>query len=181
MRHALNATLSALALMSVLFALPALADDAAAVVAAPQSAGALLANAFMQYVLPALVTALAAFAAMALKKLSDFLHVKAEGSQLATALVSGSDFVTTAVSHVISQLAPDVRAALANDGRIDETERALLKAKALQLIRAELPDGIKAVLGAAMQGGLETWLSGKAEQAIAAATAEPAAAGAGPR
>jgi hypothetical protein len=135
-----------------------------------QSPGSLVLNAFLQYVLPPLVVLIASLLAFALKKLSDFLHVKAQGSAVGQALVTGSDFVTTAVSHVISQLAPDVRDALANDGKIDDAERAALKAKALALIKAELPDGIKAVLGGVMQGGLETWLSGKAEQAIAAAS-----------
>lgn len=149
----------------------ALAQVDSVTVAAP-SAGAVMLTAFLQYVVPPLAMAIAALLALMLKKLSDFLHAKAEGSKVGTALVVGTDAIGTAVSHVISGLAPAVRDALANDGKLDEAERAALKAKAIALIKAELPDGVKAVLGGVMGAGLETWLSGKAEQAISAAAAQ---------
>lgn len=139
------------------------------------SVGSHVLNAFLQYVLPPLVMAIAALIGLAFKRLSDFLHVKAKGSEVGTALVAGADFVMTAVQHTISGLAPDVKAALANDGKIDSAEREQLKTKALALIKAELPAGIGAVLGGVMEGGLGTWLSGKAEQAIDAAVANASA------
>jgi hypothetical protein len=150
--------------------------------AAQPALGQLALNAFMQFVLPPLLVALAALAGLALKKLSDFLHVRTQGSKMGAALVQGTDWITAAVSHVISGLAPAVRDALANDGKIDDAERAALKAKAMELIKAEFPAGLSAVLGAA-GGGLETWLSGKAEQAISAAVSAggSSAGGAGPQ
>lgn len=134
------------------------------------SVGSHVLNAFLQYALPPIVTALAGIIVWALKKLGDYLHAKADGSKVGQALVVGTDFVGAAVAHVVAGLAPDIRAALADDGRISEVERAGLKSKAMALIKAELPDGIKAVLGGVMQGGLDTWLSGTAEKAIALAT-----------
>jgi len=136
-------------------------------------AGQQILTAFLQFVLPPLLMALTALAGLALKKLSDFLHAKAGESKLGGALVQGSDWVTTAVSHVIGGLAPEVRKALENDGKIDEAERAALKSKAMELLKAEFPEGLSAIMGLA-GGALETWLSGKAEQAISAATAASA-------
>lgn len=159
----------------ILFAASFAFAQEAAPAAAPASAGVTVLNAFLQYVLPPLVVTLAALVGLALTRLSAYLHTKAQGSAVGQALVTGSDFVSKSVSHVISGLAPAVRDALANDGRIDSAERALLKAKAIELVKAELPDGIKTVLGGAI-GGLETWLSGAAEQAITAATAQASAA-----
>ncbi len=162
-----------LALLSALFALPVFAQEGPSPTA-EQSTGSLVLNTFLQYGLPPIITATAGIIVWALKKLSDLLHAKAEGSKVAQALVTGTDFVGAAVSHVVSGLAPDVREALANNGTIDEAERAALKAKAVALLKAELPDGIKTVLGSVMQGGLDTWLSGKAEQAISLVAAQAA-------
>jgi hypothetical protein len=148
--------------------------------AADGSVGSKVLNVFLQYALPPIVTALAAIIVWALKKLGDYLHAKADGSKVGQALVVGTDFIGAAVSHVVAGLAPDVRAALADDGVISEAERNALKSKAIALIKAELPDGIKAVLGGVMQGGLDTWLSGTAEKAIALATGSVPTAAAGP-
>lgn len=157
-----------LAVGAAVFALPVFAQETAPAPAG--SAGATVLNTFVQYLLPPIVTALAAAVAWALKKLSEYLHAKTEGSKVGQALVTGSDFIGTAVSHVIAGLAPDVRAALENDGKIDEAERAALKQKAMVLIKADLPEGIRVVLGGALGAGFETWLAGKAEQAIVGAT-----------
>ncbi len=86
------------------------------------STGEQILNAFMQYVLPPLVMALAALTGLALKKLADLAHAKAQGSKVGAALVQGTDWVSADVSHVIAGLAPAVRDALANDGKISEAD-----------------------------------------------------------
>lgn len=162
-------TLALAAIGALLVPATAFAQEAGPGPTVDGSIGAKVLNTFLQYALPPIVTAIAGIVVLALTKLSAFLHAKAEGSKVGTALVGAADFVMTAVQHVVSGLAPDVRSALANDGKIDDAERTVLKQKALTLIKAELPADIVSVLGSLYGAGLDTWLSGKAEQAIDAA------------
>lgn len=127
-----------------------------------------LLDAFLQYIAPPLITALASLVGFALLKLSQYLHAKGESSKLVDALAVGSDFAKTAFEHVRAKLEPSLKEKLA-DGVLTVEERAQLKAEFMTLLKAELPAGAGSVLQATLGAGFETWLSGKAEGAIAAA------------
>jgi hypothetical protein len=155
---------------ALFLSLPAFADTTPP---APPPAGAPIGDqilhAFMQVVVPALITALAALLAWALKKLGTFLHTKAEGNAFGTAGVKVYDYLSNATQHLIAGMAPEFRKALANDGKIDEAERAALKAKLMELVKAEMPEGVMSVLGNAFGSGLETVMSGLTEKVLAEA------------
>lgn len=126
----------------------------------------------LQYVVAPLIPVVGALIVAGLGKLVQFLHAKEGESKLLKALGIGAELVSTSVSHVVDGLKPELQAALA-DGKIDDAERAALKAKALELLKKELPAGVQGVLSTALGPALETWLSGKVSQAIDAK--EPAA------
>lgn len=129
----------------------------------------------LQYVVAPLIPVVGALIVAGLGKLVQFLHAKHKDSKLFGALGVGAELVSTSVTHVIDGLKPELQQALA-DGKIDDAERAALKAKAMELLKKELPVGVQGVLSTALGPALETWLSGKVTQAIDAQEApKPAA------
>ncbi|MBK7864362.1 MAG: hypothetical protein IPJ65_38330 [Archangiaceae bacterium] len=129
----------------------------------------------LQYVVAPLIPVIGALVVAGLGKLVQLLHAKQGESKLLGALGVGAELVSTSVSHVIDGLKPELQAALA-DGKIDDAEKATLKAKAMELLKKELPAGVQGVLSTTLGPALETWLSGKVTQAISAQEgAKPAA------
>lgn len=114
-------------------------------------------------VVPLLVTGLTALGAL----LGRLIHSHTNNSKVLTALATGADYIGTAVSHIMGGLQADVKAALANDGKIDAAELEGIKTKALALVKAEMPAALKTVADA-LGPAFETWLSGKVGQAVAA-------------
>ncbi len=122
-------------------------------------------TALIQYCLVPLIPVLGALAAWVLTKLAGFLHAKSDNSKIAGAFAVAVDYIETAFTHLRAGIEDDLKRALA-DGTLDPTERAALVAKLVSLAKAELPTGVMAILGGALGPALETWLNGKAGDAI---------------
>ncbi len=117
------------------------------------------------YILPMVVTAIGAVGTWALKQLADYLKSKSLNSRVAGAFSIAVDYLETAFTHVRAGIEPDLKLALA-DGTLDEKERADLVKKLVELAKAELPTSIQTVLRATLGAGFDSWLSGKAGEAV---------------
>lgn len=156
-----------LASMALMF--PALAF-AQTVTPAPSSGPAWL-GPVLQYIVVPLIPITGSLIVWALTELAKFLRAKGSNSKVAGAFAIAVDFFETAFVHLRAGIEGDIKDALA-DGTIDSTERANLVKKLVELAKAELPDGIKTILGGALGPALETWLAGKAGQVVQAAVAQ---------
>lgn len=87
-------------------------------------------------------------------------HVNAQDSKLKQAMAFVVSYVTNASKHLVEGLAPEIKAALANDGVIDTGERAALIAKGVALTKAELPAWVQTILNSGFGAGITTFLSG---------------------
>lgn len=133
-------------------------------------------TALIQYFLVPLIPVLGGLLIAVLTKLATFLHAKEGNSKLAGAFAVAVDFIDTAFTHVRAGIEPDLKAALA-EGTLDATERAALVAKLVALVKLELPSSIMGILSGALGPALETWLSGKAGDAIQKVAMAPATPG----
>ncbi len=155
------------------------AAHAQTVLVAPAAAGApggpAWVTALIQYCLVPAIPVLGTLTVWVLTKLATFLHTKGENSKVAGAFAVAVDFIETAFTHLRAGIEADLKLALA-DGTLDAKERADLVAKLVSLVKAELPGSIMGVLSGALGPSLETWLNGKAGDAIqkvVVATATP--------
>ncbi len=128
------------------------------------------------YILVPLIPIVGTLLAAALTKLVTYLHAKEANSKVAGAFAIAVDFIQAAFTHVRAGIEPDIKLALA-DGSLDAQERAALVAKLVELVKAQLPGGVMAVLKATLGTALETWLSGKAGEVVQAAVVAPASPG----
>ncbi len=119
----------------------------------------------LKYVVAPLIPILVSLIVAGLAKLISFLHEKQGQSRVVNALGVGAELVNATISHVVSGMKADLQAALA-DGKLDAAEKAQLKARALELIKADLPASIQGVLSTTLGPALDTWLSGKVSDAI---------------
>lgn len=120
-----------------------------------------VAKAAAPVVIPLLVAGITALGTL----VGRWIHANTGSSKLLTALATGSDYVGTAVSHILDGMKADVAAALANDGKIDALEAEALKEKALKLVLAEMPGPLQEV-AKALGPAFQTWISGKVGQAV---------------
>ncbi len=133
-------------------------------------------TALVQYCLVPLIPVLGTLTAAVLAKGALYLHAKEGNSKVAGAFAIGLDYFTTAFTHIRAGIEPDLKLALA-DGTLDANERAALVAKLVALAKAELPGSVMGLLSKALGAGLETWLNGKAGDAVQAVVAAKAAPG----
>ena len=152
-----------------LVALPALAQD----VPVPTSAPAVTAphtptllELFLQYAAPPLLTALGGLAALALKKLNDYLSAKSTESKAAFVGAKLASAASTVVADLNVTLRPQLEAALA-DGVLTDAEKTKLKETALNTLKAKLPAELMGAAQGIFGAFLDTHLSGLVEQAVA--------------
>lgn len=96
-------------------------------------------------------------------------------AKLAHAMTVTLEAIGGVIKHLVEGLAPDVKAALANDGVIDPAERGALISKGLGLLKAELPAPVLKALQTSYGQTLEKVLISKLAGALDAHIAEVAA------
>lgn len=122
-------------------------------------------------IVDALLPVVLAVVALAGAKLTAYLHSKGKESKVAEAFAVASEFFMASFAKLRAELEPDIKAALA-DGKIDDAERAAMVAKLVEVAKSQLPAGIVLVLKSVLGSGLETWLQGKAQQAVDVAVSQ---------
>lgn len=93
-------------------------------------------------------------------------HIATKTGKLNSALVVATEYINGAVKGLLEQLAPDIKADLANDGVIDANERGHLLDKAFLLVKADLPLPVQKILATSFGEGLMTMLEGKIASAL---------------
>ena len=149
-----------LAFLVVCSPLLALAEEAAA----PASP---VLTAFMQYVVPALVTVLGPLLVLALGQLAAFLRAKAGESKAAGVALVFTEAAHSVVAELEVTLKPRLQAALA-DGVLTQAEKDELKKAALDALKTRLPATALQSASAVFGLMLDTWLGGLVERAVAA-------------
>ena len=149
-----------LAFLVVCSPLLALAEEAAA----PASP---VLTAFMQYVVPALVTVLGPLLVLALGQLAAFLRAKAGESKAAGVALVFTEAAHSVVAELEVTLKPRLQAALA-DGVLTQAEKDELKKAALDALKTRLPATALQSASAVFGPMLDTWLGGLVERAVAA-------------
>lgn len=125
-----------------------------------------LAQALVQYVLPALVVALLPLIGSALLSLTSLLQARKNQGIGWHALAVLADVVRTQVAHAEVELRPMYQKAL-EDGRLTPEEGAQLKAAVIASVMKSAPGAILDAARQVLGGALETWLSGQVELANA--------------
>lgn len=95
-----------------------------------------------------------------------WLRAQAQSSKLAKAMLVVSEYLAGAGKRLMEGLAPEVKAALANDGVIDAVERGKLYAKGVELVMTELPAWVQGILKSSFGAGLITTLHGKVAEVV---------------
>ena len=149
-----------LAFLVVCSPLLALAEEAAA----PASP---VLTAFMQYVVPALVTVLGPLLVLALGQLAAFLRAKAGESKAAGVALVFTEAAHSVVAELEGTLKPRLQAALA-DGVLTQAEKDELKKAALDALKTRLPATALQSASAVFGPMLDTWLGGLVERAVSA-------------
>ncbi len=134
-------------------------------VTAPVAAQPAWLTALLQYVVAPMLPLIGAALVGLLAKGVAFLHSKEKDSKALTALAVGADVVNAFVAHAEVAILPLIADA-AKDGTITAAEGQAIKAKTLQLLKEQMPAALQATLGAVLGPALDTWLSGKLEQAV---------------
>lgn len=139
---------------------------------------------FVQYILPSLATALGLAITAAGGVLVVWIKRKADAEgQHAIAkagldvLARATELMRSVVAHVNVELAEPLRAASA-DGVITVEEGKALRAKALELFKAEMGAQGMAALKDALGSNVEVWLSGLLERVLVGQKIEAAKVGA---
>ena len=143
--------------LAVLLLLPGLAFAADAAPTPLQSFFGQLSGPLLDLLLTAAVAGIA--------MLTAFLRAKAQESKVAGAGLLLSEATRAAVLEIDTTLKPQLQAALA-DGVLTDAEKAKLKAAALELVKQRLPAAALASAKGVFGGFLDTYLSGKVEQAV---------------
>lgn len=120
----------------------------------------------LQYVLAPTIPALGAGLLWLIVHGAALLRTKANGNKVMLALATGVDWVSNAVKTVVDQLAPEIQAALANDGVIDVAEKAKLRADALALVTKLLPAPLQSILTSQFGQSAMTWVQGQVSAAL---------------
>ena len=125
---------------------------------------------FIEYVLPVLITGIAAILALGLKALAKKLEADAGSSKFSAAAAKVVHFTATVAQDLEVELREPMRAA-SKDGKITPEEAARLRHLALGRVRALLTqrgmDEVRAALGLQAAGALDTYLSGVLERVVA--------------
>lgn len=87
-------------------------------------------------------------------------------NMLAKAGVVVGDYVLNATKHLLEGLAPHIKAALADDGKIDANERKRIIDEGVKVLRAELPPWVQNVMQGNFGDGLGKLLEGKVANAV---------------
>lgn len=154
-----------LAFLAFLAPLLAFAGDA------PAPASPVL-TAFMQYVVPALVTVLGPLLVLALGQLAAFLRAKAGESKAAGVALVFTEAAHSVVAELEVTLKPQLQAAL-SDGVLTQAEQAALKKAALDALKTRLPATALQSASAVFGPMLDTWLGGLIERAVTAQKPPP--------
>lgn len=99
--------------------------------------------------------------------LGKFLAEKAKGNKLFSVAFQLEELVKSVVAHAEAEIRPEIQKAL-DDGSLNADEAKLLKAKAMELLKAALGDTVKGlpkVLGIE-ESAIGMFLSGLIEQAV---------------
>lgn len=150
-----------LAFLVVCSPLLALAQEAASPAPSP------VLTAFMQYVVPALVTVLGPLLVLALGQLAAFLRAKAGESKAAGVALVFTEAAHSVVAELEVTLKPKLQAALA-DGVLTQAEKDALKKAALDALKTRLPATALQSASAVFGPMLDTWLGGLIERAVSA-------------
>lgn len=97
--------------------------------------------------------------------LTAFLRAKSQESKAAGVSLLLTEAARTATLEIDRSLKPQLQAALA-DGVLTDTEKAQLKAAALDLLKTKLPAAALASAKGVFGDFLDTFLAGKVEQAV---------------
>ena len=164
-----------------LVALPAIAQD----VPVPTSAPAVTAPApapspafgerVWANVGPALADAVSLAVLGALGFLGAFLRAKAAESKAAAVALRITEAARATVLDLDQKLKPQLKAFL-EDGKLSDDEKAQLKAAALDTLKTKLPAELLSAATGIFGGFLDTYLSGKVEEAVVQKNALQAAA-----
>jgi ribosomal protein L10 len=149
--------------LALLLAVPALAQTEAP----PADAAAELATTetLVLKVVGVLAIPIATLLATLLGLLTMWVKNKAGQNKLAGGAAVVLDLLGSYLAKAKAELAPLLRDALA-DGKLDPTEREVLKKKLIELVLRDAPaDAVQAVTGV-FGAAFPAWLEGKAEQAI---------------
>lgn len=152
-------------MIASLFSLLAFAEEAA-----PPASPVL--TAFMQYVVPALVTVLGPLLVLALGQLAAFLRAKAGESKAAGVALVFTEAAHSVVAELEVTLKPKLQAALA-DGVLTQAEQGELKKAALDALKTRLPATALQSASAVFGPMLDTWLGGLIERAVSAQKPPP--------
>lgn len=125
-----------------------------------------LAQALVQYVVPALSAALLPFLAKALLALSGLLQAKKAQGVGWNALAALESIVANTVAHAEVELRPQFQKAM-EDGRLTPEEGVQLKAAVVSLVLKTAPAEVLAAAQQVLGGALDAWLSGQVERANA--------------
>lgn len=131
-----------------------------------------LLTAFMQYVLPALVTVLGPLLVLALGQLAAFLRAKAGESKAAGVALVFTEAAHSVVAELEVTLKPKLQAALA-DGVLTQAEKDELKKAALDALKTRLPATALQSASAVFGPMLDTWMGGLIERAVSAQKPPP--------
>lgn len=99
-----------------------------------------------------------------LAKLVQYLDAKAKESKAARVAGVFVELARSVVAEVEVTLRPEIQKAL-SDGKLTKEEGALLKAKALEILKTKAPSGLLQAAQSIFGPILDTWLGGLVERA----------------
>lgn len=156
---------------SLLLSLPALAQGAPEV--APTDPH-WLAKMLVANLLPVVITVLTPLLMAALAYLTGYLRNKSAESNAAKVSLLFAEAASSIVAELNATLKPKLLKAL-EDGVLTETEKAQLKAAALEALKTKLPASLIGSAQGLFGGFVDSWLAGLVERAVESQKAPAAA------
>lgn len=123
-------------------------------------------EAILKYIVAPLLPLLGTALVAAVGFFANWLRVKTQQLRFAQAIATAVDLVDSVVRNLEATLRPSVAKALA-DGRLTAEEAAAIKAEAIKLVMASLPEWAAKLLEGTLGSAVETWMAGQVERAHA--------------